>query len=201
MARSVNIKVSKAPTLRIIGGEWRGRKLPIIDSPGLRPTGSRIRETLFNWLRADITQRRCLDLFAGSGALSFEALSRGADEAHLVEYEAIAAKQLQTNVTKLRCNCARIHHTDALDWLSRTDFHRYFDLVFLDPPFAKKLWIATLNALNISEILKSDALIYIEHPKSTPLVYPGLNPLKEKTSGEVRYGLYHLSNPLPVYGK
>ncbi|MBX2857059.1 MAG: 16S rRNA (guanine(966)-N(2))-methyltransferase RsmD [Cellvibrionaceae bacterium] len=196
MARSVNTKVSKTSALRISGGEWRGQKLPIVDLPGLRPTGSRIRETLFNWLQADLTQRRCLDLFAGSGALSFEALSRGAREAHLVELEAAAAKQLRANVAKLHCTSARIYQTSALSWLSQANFQEHFDLVFLDPPFAKKLWLDTLDALQTSGILKSDALIYIEHPKSAPLAYPGLTPLKEKTSGEVRYGLYRLSTSL-----
>ncbi len=106
-------------SVRIIGGQWRGRKLPVHTSDGLRPTGDRVRETLFNWLNADLYNARCLDLFAGSGALGFEALSHGASQVTMLELEPTVAKQLAANKQLLNSDNADIENIDSLKWLSQ----------------------------------------------------------------------------------
>ena len=123
--------------LRIIGGEWRSRKLKFADVPGLRPTPDRVRETLFNWLQWHVPGARCLDLFAGSGALGLEALSRGARDVVMVEKHPAAAQALRDNLTLLGARNARLVHDDALRYLGRVTVA--FDLIFLDPPFRQML--------------------------------------------------------------
>src|SRR5690606_23926571 len=133
--------------VRIIGGRWRGTRLPVADAPGLRPTSDRARETLFNWLQPELPGARVLDLFAGSGALGLEALSRGATEAMLVERDAGLAKGLQETVQKLEAgDVARVVRADALQFLA-APLHGRFNLVFLDPPFEASLWDAALAQL------------------------------------------------------
>ena len=119
--------------IRIIGGLWRGRKLPVLNSEGLRPTTDRIKETLFNWLMFDVNERRCLDLFAGSGSLGFEALSRGASQVVMVEKDHQVAQQLSQNLARLPQAPATVVNTDAMRYLASSATP--FDLVFLDPPF------------------------------------------------------------------
>jgi len=184
--------MSKKNQLRIIGGQWRGRKLAIADISGLRPTGDRIRETLFNWLMPDISGSRCLDLFAGSGALGLECLSRGAKSAILIEKHKLAAKQLEQHCKTLQTNKAKVIHQDALAWLNNNDLAKHsINIVFIDPPFSDTLWEETVSHLDKSQLLAEGALIYIESTKRDVLkIRANWTLLREKTSGDVNYRLY-----------
>lgn len=177
-------------TIRIIGGEWRGRKLNVPHADGLRPTGDRIRETLFNWLMPRVSGSYCLDLFAGTGALGLEALSRGAEQVQFAEMNTTAANQLRDNLNILQCNRAQVYAGNGLSLLQQTPAHAY-DLVFLDPPFSAMIWDKALLSLQSSGWLHSDSLVYIESPKQAPPSLSGWQCHREKTAGEVRYGLYH----------
>ncbi|KZE19963.1 16S rRNA (guanine(966)-N(2))-methyltransferase [Cronobacter sakazakii] len=176
--------------IRIIGGQWRGRKLPVPDSPGLRPTTDRVRETLFNWLAPYLVGARCLDCFAGSGALGLEALSRYAADATLLEMERGVAQQLQKNLATLKSSAAKVVNTNTLNFLNQTG--EPHDIVFVDPPFRKGLLEATLNLLETRGWLAPQALIYVESE-----VENGLPPVpanwqlhREKVAGQVAYRLY-----------
>ena len=176
--------------IRIIGGQWRGRKLPVPDSPGLRPTTDRVRETLFNWLAPYLVGARCLDCFAGSGALGLEALSRYAADATLLEMERGVAQQLQKNLATLKSSAAKVVNTNTLNFLSQHG--EPHDIVFVDPPFRKGLLEATLNLLETRGWLAPQALIYVESE-----VENGLPPVpanwqlhREKVAGQVAYRLY-----------
>ncbi|MBN3053158.1 16S rRNA (guanine(966)-N(2))-methyltransferase [Pectobacterium brasiliense] len=181
---------SAAGQIRIIGGQWRGRKLPVPDSPGLRPTTDRVRETLFNWLAPVIQQARCLDCFAGSGALGLEALSRYAAHATLLEMERAVAQQLTQNLALLRAENAEVINTDALSWLAKLGTP--FDVVFLDPPFRKELLNNTLALLEQQGWLAPDAWIYVEtEAENAQLTIPENWQLhREKIAGQVAYRLY-----------
>ena len=120
--------------VRLIGGQWKRSKLPVADRPGLRPTPDRVRETLFNWLGQDLAGWRVLDAFAGSGALGFEAASRGAGEVVLLERDAVLARSLAASKARLHADALQVHATDALAWMAGAA-HGRFDLVLLDPPF------------------------------------------------------------------
>ncbi|QHP78563.1 16S rRNA (guanine(966)-N(2))-methyltransferase [Pectobacterium carotovorum] len=181
---------SAAGQIRIIGGQWRGRKLPVPDSPGLRPTTDRVRETLFNWLAPVIQQARCLDCFAGSGALGLEALSRYAAHTTLLEMERAVAQQLTQNLALLRAENAEVVNTDALSWLAKLGTP--FDVVFLDPPFRKELLNNTLALLEQQGWLAPDAWIYVEtEAENAQLTIPENWQLhREKIAGQVAYRLY-----------
>lgn len=183
-------KNSQKRSLRIIGGRWRGRKLAIADADGLRPTGDRIRETLFNWLMPWLQESRCLDLFAGTGALGLEALSRGASHTTFIEKNPAVARQLQQHLTTLDCQQGHILTTDSLQWLEQTQAHA-FDIVFVDPPFAENLWQPTLTYLDTMGHIDANTLIYIETPRDQHGSVPdGWQMLKNKASGNVSYGLW-----------
>ncbi len=176
--------------IRIIGGQWRGRKLPVPDSPGLRPTTDRVRETLFNWLAPSMAGSRCLDCFAGSGALGLEALSRYAASATLLEMDKAVARQLQSNLTTLKASQGQVINTNSLTWLAGAG--EPFDIVFIDPPFRKGLLDQTLSLLETQGWLADEALIYIESE-----VENGMPPVpanwalhREKVAGQVAYRLY-----------
>lgn len=176
--------------IRIIGGKWRGRKIPVAELEGLRPTGNPMRETLFNWLAPYIEGARVLDAFAGSGALAFEALSRGANEAVLLDISPVAISQLKQCAHLLDAN-TEIICGNALDYL-RSRNSGTFDLVFLDPPFGLSLMPDCIDALANNDHLPPNALIYIEQPRSvaTPSVPDNWSMFREKTRGEVRCFLY-----------
>jgi 16S rRNA (guanine966-N2)-methyltransferase len=149
-------------SVRIIGGRWRGTRLPVVDAPGLRPTSDRARETLFNWLQPVLHGARVLDLFAGSGALGFEALSRGAREALLVERDPRLADLLIDTSRRLRAEAeAHVIRADALAFL-RAPLHGRFDILFVDPPFADDAWPAVLATLG--PWLADGAWLYLESP-------------------------------------
>ncbi|CNI23256.1 16S rRNA m(2)G966-methyltransferase [Yersinia aldovae] len=179
-----------AGQIRIIGGKWRGRKLPVPDSPGLRPTTDRVRETLFNWLAPMIQGVRCLDCFAGSGALGLEALSRYANEAVLLEADRNVTKQLSSNLTLLQAENGLVVNTNSLQWLAEPG--QPFDLVFLDPPFRKGLLAETITLLEQHNWLTDEAWIYVEaEAESAATDVPASWQLhREKIAGQVAYRLY-----------
>lgn len=186
-----------AGQIRIIGGKWRGRKLPVPVSPGLRPTTDRVRETLFNWLAPMIQGARCLDCFAGSGALGLEALSRYAGVAVLLEADRHVAKQLSNNLTLLNADNGQVVNTNSLQWLAQPG--QPFDLVFLDPPFRKGLLAETVNLLEQFNWLTADAWIYVEaEAESAATDVPASWQLhREKIAGQVAYRLYIRHKDIP----
>ena len=183
-------QTSQAGRLRIVAGNWRSRLLDIADVEGLRPTSERVRETLFNWLTAHIHGARCLDAYAGTGALGLEALSRGAKDVVFVEKSAVAARQLRRNVEVLGAQGAKVLQQDARDFLRRAATEP-FDIVFLDPPFADDLIEETCRLLEESRLLAEGALVYVELPKNGAGAQfpPGWQVQKDKTAGNVRYML------------
>ncbi|WP_338804329.1 16S rRNA (guanine(966)-N(2))-methyltransferase [Xenorhabdus griffiniae] len=176
--------------IRIIGGKWRGRKLPVPDSDGLRPTTDRVRETLFNWLMPVIQGARCLDCFSGSGALGFEALSRYARHTTLIEYDRNVAKQLSANLALLKAENADVVQGNALQYLNNTGTP--FDVVFLDPPFRKGMLAETINLLEANNWLAEESWIYVEAEAESAAteVPPNWQLHRQKTAGQVAYRLY-----------
>ena len=181
----------KDAQVRIIAGEWRGRKLPVADLPGLRPTGDRGRETLFNWLQMAVPGARCLDLFAGSGALGFEAASRGAASVHLVEIAPMAISTLINSRNDLQANQVEVHRANALDWLEQQAADA-FDIVFLDPPFDSGLAIRTLQALAEQGCVAPGGYIYVETAARLPelVMHPPYGLHRDKVMGEARMQLF-----------
>ncbi|SCX61112.1 16S rRNA (guanine966-N2)-methyltransferase [Kosakonia sacchari] len=194
MSKAITMKKpTRAATgqIRIIGGQWRGRKLPVPDSPGLRPTTDRVRETLFNWLAPSMVDAHCLDCFAGSGALGLEALSRYAASATLLEMERSVAQQLQQNLATLKAANAKVVNTNTLTFLANPGTPH--NIAFIDPPFRKGMLEDTVRLLENNGWLADDALVYIESE-----VENGLPPVpahwqlhREKVAGQVAYRLYH----------
>jgi 16S rRNA (guanine966-N2)-methyltransferase len=186
-------KVGKRPgstnRVRIIGGEWGGRRLGFPDAQGLRPTADRVRETLFNWLQYELQGRLVLDAFAGSGALGFEAASRGAREVVMLERSRKVADALQKNMEVLEANNITLLVVDALDYLKHAQ--EPFDLILLDPPFGKDLIQPTLALIEGRDLLQPEGKIYIEFEASapTPKLPEGWEMVRDKTAGDVRYGL------------
>jgi 16S rRNA (guanine966-N2)-methyltransferase len=176
-------------TLRIIGGAWRGRKLEFPANDAIRPTPDRVRETVFNWLQNDIVGAHCLDLFAGSGALGFEALSRGASAVTFVERDIGIGRYLRATAERLGTTQADVQLADATQWLAGAP--RPFDVVFLDPPFAAGLLTNVCEQLERHGWLASPALIYMECAAGdgAPLLPAGWELIKSKTAGQVGYHL------------
>ncbi|KXI24064.1 16S rRNA (guanine(966)-N(2))-methyltransferase RsmD [Photobacterium sanguinicancri] len=176
--------------VRIISGRWRGRKLPVHDVEGLRPTTDRVKETVFNWLAQDLYQAKCLDLFAGSGGLGFEALSRGADSLTLLELDSKAANQIKQNLATIGAENATLHNTDALKFLAQAGTPH--DVVFIDPPFRKDLIASVIELLENNGWLTPQAMIYIETEKELgDLPTPAHWHLhREKIAGQVSYRLF-----------
>ncbi len=170
--------------VRIIGGQWKRSKLPVPDAPGLRPTSDRVRETLFNWLGQTLTGWRVLDAFAGSGALGFEAASRGADAVVMIEREAALADGLRSSQRRLKATTITVHRANALNWM--TACADRFDLIFLDPPFADALFDRALAAA--APLLAEDGLIYVESPHA--IAAPaGFTAWRQGRAGAVHYQL------------
>ena len=192
-------RIQALNSLRIIGGKWRGRKLHFADAEGLRPTGDRIRETLFNWLMAEIPGTHCLDLFSGSGALAIEALSRGATTVTLVESSPEVAAQLARNLEKLgAADDSDLVIANALQWLDQAAPQRY-QVVFVDPPFGLNLWSDCLQLLHSRGWLAQDACVYVERPRGTVIAVPDNWSLhREKHAGDVNFSLFRVTASIAI---
>ena len=211
-AQDVSRRGASTRTLRIIGGVWRGRRLRFPPSQEIRPTPDRVRETLFNWLAPRVPGGRCLDLFAGSGALGLEALSRGAAHVTFVERDLAAAGEISARLTEWGARGTKVEHADARVFLEQTPAEP-FGIVFLDPPFASTLLEETAARLEQGGWLADGALIYVECPADAtprthaapvrspadaakvpaaeaPRVPSGWTCLRAKRAGEVGYHLY-----------
>lgn len=183
--------------VRIIAGQWRGRKITFPDNQDIRPTPDRVRETLFNWLQWDLEGADCLDLFAGSGALGFEALSRGANKVTLIEKDSQVASNLKKNGHKLETKACKLIQADAIHWLQTEPAHPQ-DIIFCDPPFGKELLRATTQAIEGKGWLKPHGLIYCEAEgdlDSWPVPQTWAY-LKHKKAGQVQYALFQRSDEL-----
>jgi 16S rRNA (guanine966-N2)-methyltransferase len=180
-----------AGQVRLIGGAWRGRKLPVPDLPGLRPTGDRSRETLFNWLQPYVPGARCADLFAGSGALGFEAASRGAAQVHLVEIAPLAISALLDSRSLLGAEQVTVHRSNALNWL-REQPAASLDLVFVDPPFDSGLAVQTINTIQQTACVAPAGFVYLETAAQLPelVMQAPFELWREKVLGEVRMRLF-----------
>jgi 16S rRNA (guanine966-N2)-methyltransferase len=175
--------------VRIIGGNWRGRKLTIPDVPGVRPTPDRVRETLFNWLAPILPGARCLDLFAGSGALGFEALSRGAAFVMMVDQSLAVVKALQAQLKIFgAANADIVQAKIPQNWPIAT---KSFDIVFLDPPYSENLLLPTCRGLEEKKLLAVDAMVYLESrdPSTEEDLPAGWRVMKSKKAGQVGYYL------------
>ena len=176
--------------VRIIGGVWKRSKLPVADRPGLRPTPDRVRETLFNWLGQDLSGWRCLDAFAGTGALGFEAASRGASEVVLLERDPALVAQLAASKARLHAEAVRIERADALQWMARAAPDT-FELVLLDPPFDAPLALPAMAAA--SRIVAAGGFVYVEMPKPVDpaaVEAAGLEPWRASRAGAVHFHLF-----------
>jgi len=174
-------------SVRIIGGEWRGRRLPVRDLPGLRPSSDRCRETLFNWLQAHVRGAVCVDLFAGSGALGLEAASRGAAEVILVEKFSLAAQDLRDVLLLLKADQVTVVEADALQWLQSCPAQS-LDIAFVDPPFGLHLDTRALELIRVRDCIRTGGFVYIETARDATEIVPGpgWETAREKTLGEVR---------------
>jgi 16S rRNA (guanine966-N2)-methyltransferase len=177
-----------ANQVRIIAGTWRGRRLTFAPVPGLRPTPDRVRETLFNWLAPVIAGCRCLDLYAGSGALGLEAASRGAAEVVLVDNDPQVVANLERNRESLGSDQVRVVHAEVMQWLSGPS--SAFDIVFLDPPFRRQMLAPCIERLESGGWLAEPARIYIEAEKGlVPELPDNWEMLRSKRAGQVGYHL------------
>ncbi|MEP6389644.1 MAG: 16S rRNA (guanine(966)-N(2))-methyltransferase RsmD [Halioglobus sp.] len=194
MAKSTRQRPDSKGQLRIIGGQWRGRKLQFTATDGLRPTTDRVRETLFNWLMSELPTARCLDLFAGSGALGLEALSRGAMHCDFVDSSAIAQREISNHLTTLAAtDRGACHISSAAEFLSQLDKnHAPYTVVFLDPPFGHELIAPAAATLEAQGLLEPGAYIYVECAvqEHLPELPKSWNLHREKTAGGVAYRLF-----------
>lgn len=177
--------------LRIIGGQWRGRKIDFPAAESLRPTHDRVRETLFNWLMNDIVEANCLDLYAGSGALGFEALSRQAKHVTMVDNNAEVTQYLAQNMQRLATKACSVVQADALDFLKQKPALQY-DIVFLDPPFDSNTYIQVAKLLQENNYLADNAKIYLELPKQSPIdsLPSNWNCSRSKSTSTIDYYLF-----------
>ncbi len=175
--------------MRIIAGKWRRRRLKVIDAPGLRPTPDRVRETLFAWLAPKLEGSRCLDLFAGTGALGFEAASRGAGAVVMVEKDPDVVETLRRHLVALEANEVEVVQADALEWLDACK--ETFDIIFLDPPFAQFDPADLCARIDRCACLEPSGLVYLETGAETfaPSLPEGFRVLKSQRAGQVRYHL------------
>ncbi|RDX36968.1 16S rRNA (guanine(966)-N(2))-methyltransferase RsmD [Kangiella sp. HD9-110m-PIT-SAG07] len=190
--RSTN-KPNKSGQFRVIGGQWKGRKLKFFEVEGLRPSLDRVRETLFNWLQTDVRGARCLDLFAGSGAIGLEALSRGAASVDFVELNKKAARQLEANLGLLDADDGNVIHQDAKQFLDKE--HQAYDIIFIDPPFHKGLAQEILGKLAQTNLVLENSKVYLEMEQGLEVEIPeNWELLKDKKAGQLQYRLYSVLN-------
>lgn len=190
-AKTGKSKTGQPGFVRIISGQWRGRKLPVADVIGLRPTTDRVKETLFNWLMHDVADSTVLDCFSGSGALAFEAISRYAGYATLIEKDPAQAKRLQGLLASLNVSQANVINSDCLRYLAQPASRQY-QIVLVDPPFRQNLALPCCQLLEQQGWLSPNALIYLEAEKELPLTDMPANwkLLKEKVAGQLAYRLW-----------
>jgi len=195
MKRADTVKKNKLPLreIRIIGGEYRGRKLAVPHAEGLRPTPSRVRETLFNWLAVPIVGAQVLDAFAGSGALALEAVSRGASQVLALDNHPAACALIRDYIQRLNCTDGiTLWQGDTLSYLQNNEVKQPFDIVFLDPPFNQNLLPICAKLLEEGDWLAENALIYCE--AEVPAARLGLpqnwQAKREKQAGQVYYSLW-----------
>ncbi len=192
-------KQAKRPSrnqLRIIGGKWRGRKIQFPEVEGLRPSTDRVRETVFNWLSGWLQGSSCLDLFAGSGALGFEAASRGASSVVMIELNREAINGLNSAKALLDADTVSIFQTSAEDFLNQSQPLVSFDLLFLDPPFAYNEISTLLNSIAHRPLLKPNGWVYLESAVNKDIVVPENWRLhRQKQAGQVVYRLFQLNPP------
>jgi 16S rRNA (guanine966-N2)-methyltransferase len=181
-----------ANSVRIISGQLRRRKISFPASDAIRPTGDRVRETLFNWLQNEVADSYCLDLFAGSGILGLEALSRGAKEAVFIERDRQTAEALQENLTLLNLTQGQVFQANALDWLASGKTRPQFNIVFLDPPFAEELLASSCTALEQSSLLAEGCCFYVESATAISEIEIPQNWVqeKDKKAGNVHFYLF-----------
>jgi len=191
LCNSVNMSNSKkSNSVRIIGGDWRGRRLQVADVPGLRPTGDRARETLFNWLQPWVAAAECADLFAGTGALGFEAASRGALSVFMVEKDRQAQAVLRESIEQLQAEQVKLHAGGAMSLILEFKPDS-FDIVFVDPPFKSNLGALVLERLDKSGCVRYGGFVYIESPASVKIPPPeGWSVWRDQELGEVRMQLF-----------
>jgi 16S rRNA (guanine(966)-N(2))-methyltransferase RsmD len=179
--------------VRLIGGQWKRSKLPVAERPGLRPTPDRVRETLFNWLGQDLTGWRVLDAFAGSGALGFEAASRGAGQVLLLERDPMLVASLNGSRQRLAASALRVERADAMVWMARAQTAKMaheagFDLVFIDPPFDADLAEAAASAA--ANLVAPGGFVYVEAAFEMPAPPPGLLLHRHARAGAVHAHLF-----------
>jgi 16S rRNA (guanine966-N2)-methyltransferase len=172
--------------VRLIGGLWKRSKLPVADRPGLRPTPDRVRETLFNWLGQDLTGQRVLDAFAGSGALGFEAASRGAAAVTLLENDPALVQRLRDAKARLHADTLQVVAADALVWMARAA-PASFDLVLIDPPFDRDLWSRALD--RAAPLVAPGGMIYLEAPRAWADLPAGYTLHRQARAGAVHFHL------------
>lgn len=186
--------------IRIIGGHYRGKKMTFPESEGLRPTPDRVRETVFNWLMHDIRHARCLDAFAGSGAMGLEAFSRGAGEVFFIEQNRTVFSNLKSVIATFNSPTLKLIQANAIDFIRETKTS--FDIIFLDPPFQSNLLTSALQAILASAILNPGGVVYVESAQDISNDLPEWEILKYKKAGQVFYGLLRqktlTSAPPPV---
>ena len=177
--------------VRIIAGKWRSRRLPVPEFPGLRPSSDRCRETLFNWLQPFVPGARCADLFAGTGALGFEAASRGADRVTMIENNAAVMNYIRSSIELLGATQVESYLANALTWLESQSSGSY-DLIFVDPPFKENLHDETVQKIFETGCLTSSGLVYIETSalQSAPGLPSGWSVWREKIIGDVRLQVF-----------
>lgn len=182
--------------VRVIAGLWRGRKLPVLNAEGLRPTTDRVKETLFNWLMMDVANARCLDCFAGSGSLGIEALSRQAQAVVFLEKFATTAQQLKKNLASLKTDKGTVVNTDTLAYLAQKNNDKPFDIIFIDPPFHHQFVPQILPLLQQNNWLAENALVYVETEKNHPplLLAENWQIIKEKSAGMVTSRLIQVNS-------
>ncbi len=186
--------MARRGSCRIIAGNWRGRNIWFDDAEGLRPTTSRVRETVFNWLQADLAGSYCLDCFAGSGVLGFEAVSRGAEHVWLLENNPVTVCNLKKNIVALAATNIVLQKVDAIRWLTQVQQQaspQTFNIVFLDPPYQAELLQQSCTLLAQSRLLCPGAKIYLEHALGGNIEVPQhWQLLKDKVAGQLVYKLY-----------
>lgn len=180
--------------IKIIGGLYKGKIIPLKDAEGLRPTPARVRETIFTWLSSNIENANVLDLFAGSGALGFESLSRGANKVTLVEMNPQTVSTLKGVADSFKTNKVDVIKADALSYLENTS--EKYDVIFVDPPYKLDIYESVLNLILKRNLINENSVIYVEMRNGSNQIVPGLECIREQTAGQAKYTLMKKSSLL-----